>query len=77
MVSGVQLTWDLHLHERQDLEDEDGDPAERVSDDDGEEALGDSQLLFDVVAVFGGLRACSLYVVEHAAIREDDDEECC
>lgn len=68
-------TGNLHLQQRQDLKDKDGDPAERIGDDDGEEPLGDGDLFFNVVAELGGLSSSSLNVVKHACIREDDDEE--
>lgn len=69
-------TWDFHMQQGQNLEDENGDPAEGVGDDDGEEPLGDGHLLLDVVAVLGGLSPRPLDVVEHARVGQDDDEEC-
>lgn len=63
------------MQQGQNLEDENGDPTEGVSNDNGEEPLGDGHLLFDVVAVFCGLSPRSLNVVEHACVGQDDDEE--
>lgn len=63
------------MQQWQDLEDENGDPAEGVRDDDGEEAFGDGHLFFDVVAVLGGLSARSLDVIKHACIGENYDQE--
>lgn len=62
------LTGNLHLQERQDLQDEDRYPAKRVSDDNGEESLCYGHLLLDMVTVLGGLCTCSLDVVKHASI---------
>lgn len=61
-------TGNLHLQQRQDLEDENGDPAKGVGNDDREEPFGDGHLFLDVVAVFSGLSSCSLDVIEHACI---------
>lgn len=69
-------TGNLHLQQWKDLQDENGDPAEGVGDDDREEPLGDGHLFLYVVAVFSGLSPCSLDVVEHARVGQDDDEEC-
>lgn len=63
------------MQQGQNLEDKNGDPAEGVGDDDGEEPLGDGHLLLDVVAVLGGLSPRPLNVVEHARVGQDDDEK--
>lgn len=63
------------MEQGQNLEDENGDPTEGVSNDNGEEPLGDGHLLLDVVAVFCGLSSRSLDVVEHACVGQDNDEE--
>lgn len=68
-------TWNLHMHQGQNLEDENGDPAEGVSNDNGEEPLGNGHLLLDVVAVFQGLSPCSSDIVEHACVGQDNNEE--
>lgn len=60
----------------QDLEDENWDPAKRVGDDDREEPFGDGHLVPDVVAVLSGLRSCSLDVIKHTRVGEDNDEKC-
>lgn len=69
------LTRDFDLHQWKDLEYENGNPAERIGDDYGEEAFGNGQLFLYVVAVFGRLRSCSLDIVKHASIRQYDDEK--
>ncbi len=69
------LTRDFDLHQWKDLEYENGNPAERIGDDNGEEAFGNGQLFLNVVAVFGRLRSCSLDIVKHASIRQYDDEK--
>ncbi len=43
------LTRDFDLHQRKDLEYENGNPAERIGDDNGEEAFGNGQLFLNVV----------------------------
>lgn len=63
------------MQQRQNLEDEYGDPAQGVSNYNREEPLGDGHLLLDVVAVHCGLSPCSLDVVEHARVGQDDDEK--
>lgn len=63
------------MQQGQNLEDENGDPAEGVGDDNGEEPLCDGHLLLNVVAVLGGLSPRPLDVVEHACVGQDDDEE--
>lgn len=63
------------MQQGQNLEDENGDPAEGVGDDNGEEPLGDGHLLLDVVAELSGLSPRPLDVVEHACVGQDDDEE--
>lgn len=60
----------------QDLEDENWDPAKRVGDNDREEPFGDGHLVPDVVAVLSGLRSCSLDVIKHTRVGEDNDEKC-
>lgn len=60
----------------QNLEDENWDPAKGVGDDDWEEPFGNGHLFLDVVAVFSGLRSCSLDVIKHTCIGEDNDEKC-
>ena len=45
------LTWDVDLQQGQHLEDEDGDPAEGVGDDNAEEAPCDAELVAEVVGV--------------------------
>lgn len=75
-LSFFYCTGNLHLQQREDLEDENGDPAEGVSNDDREESFGNGHLFFDVVAIFSGLSACSLDVIKHTCIGEDNDEEC-
>lgn len=69
------LTRDFDLHQGKNLEYENGDPAERIGDDNGEEAFGNGQLFLNVVGVFGRLGSCSLDIVKHASIRQYDDEE--
>lgn len=61
-------TGNLHMQQRQDLQDENWDPAKGVSYHDGEEPFGDGHLFLDVVAVFRGLSPCSLDVIEHACV---------
>lgn len=56
------------MQKRQDLEDENWDPAQGVSNDDREEPLGNGHFFLDVVAVFSGLSPCSLDVIKHACV---------
>lgn len=72
---GKALTRNFDVHKRQDLEDENGNPAQRIGDHDGEKAFGNCQLFLNVVAIFGRLCSCPLDIIKHAPIGQQDDEK--
>lgn len=70
------FTWYFHLQQGEQLEEEDGYPAESVGDDDEEEALRDGDFP-GADAPRGRPGGGDTDGVEHAGVSEDDGDEGC
>lgn len=68
------VTWYFHLQQGEKLQEEDGDPAEGVSEDDEEESLGDGHFPGEDAAL-SRLGGCGVDGVEHAGVGEHDGDE--
>lgn len=69
--SCIYSTWNLHLEQRENFDQEYWDPAEGIREHDEKEAVGHSH----VSAQLCGINTCLVDGVEHAGVGDDDDEE--
>lgn len=68
-------TWNLHLEQRENFDQEYGDPAEGIREHDEKEAIGHSHVLVQPAAQIRGINSCLVDGVKHAGVGNDDDEE--
>lgn len=71
----LSSTWNLHLEQRENLDQEYGDPAEGIREHDEKEAVGHSHVFVQTTAQLCGINTRLVDGVKHAGVGDDDDEE--
>lgn len=68
-------TWNLYFKQRENFDQEYGNPAEGIREHDKKEAVGYSHILVQTTSQLCGINACLVDRVKHTGVGDDDDEE--